>query len=234
MSNNKDTVIRFALSQRLEHILLMVSFSMLCLTGLPQKLNTAGWAHAVIASLGGIDTTRAIHHFFAAMLITESAYHVAVAALGLLLARSRRLDILPGPKDVRDGLHSVAYLLGLRHEPPRAGRYDFKQKVEYWSMVWGTVIMSVTGTILLFPVVATRYLPGILVPVAKVIHGYEAVLAFLAIITWHLYNAHLAHGVFPLDTSIFTGRITVARMREEHPLEYERQAMGRGAVAGQE
>ncbi len=234
MTSNKDTVTRFALSQRIEHMLLMVSFSMLCLTGLPQKFNTAGWAHAVIAALGGIDTTRAIHHFFAAMLITESLYHVAVAALGLLLVHSRPLDILPRPKDVRDGLHSVAYLLGLKQDPPRAGRYDFKQKVEYWSMVWGAVVMSLTGAIMLFPVVATRYLPGILVPVAKVIHGYEAVLAFLAIITWHFYNAHLAHGVFPLDTSIFTGRITVARMREEHPLEYERQAMGHGTVAGQE
>ncbi len=232
MSNNSVT--RFALGQRIEHVLLMVSFSMLCLTGLPQKFSTAGWAHASIAVLGGIDTARAIHHFFAAMLVTESLYHVIVVALGLLVSRPRPLGMLPGPKDVRDGLHSVAFLAGLRRDAPRAGRYDFKQKVEYWSMVWGTVVMSVTGTILLFPVVATRYLPGILVPVAKIIHGYEAVLAFLAIVTWHFYNAHLSHGVFPLDTSIFTGRISLARMREEHPLEYERQTMSLGAAAGEE
>ncbi|NLE75824.1 MAG: hypothetical protein GX605_03605, partial [Chloroflexi bacterium] len=68
----------------------------------------------------------------------------------------------------------------------------------------------------------TRWIPGVVIPASKVAHGYEALLAFLAIITWHFYNAHLAHGVFPLDTSIFTGKISRERMVEEHPLEYQR------------
>lgn len=225
-----QTLTRFVLAQRLEHILLMISFSMLCLTGLPQKFATAGWAQWIMAALGGIATVRMLHHFSAVMFCFEAVYHVVVTAYELLFVRPRRLAMLPGLRDVAEGLHSVAYLAGLRPDAPRAGRYDFKQKVEYWAMIWGTISMGVTGLVLLFPVLVTRYIPGVLVPVAKTIHGYEAILAFLAIITWHLYNAHLASGVFPLDTSIFTGKISRERMLAEHPLEYEewtgKQALG--------
>jgi len=227
------THVRFALSQRIEHILLMVSFSMLCLTGLPQKFYSAGWAQAILGFLGGIESARDIHHLFGVMLIFQALYHAIVVAYELLFVRPRPLGMLPRLQDVRDGLGSVAYLLGWRPDRPRCGRFDFKQKIEYWAMIWGTLVMGITGLVLMFPVVMTRYLPGILLPMAKVVHGYEAILAFLAIITWHFYNAHLAAGVFPLDTSIFTGRISSQRMAEEHPLEYEQWTADKGAGAGQ-
>ena len=231
MTQQQDTTyyVRFALSQRLEHILLMISFSMLCLTGLPQKYATLGLSQGILNAFGGIENARFVHHIFAVLLIVESLYHALVVAYELLFTRPRPLSMLPGLQDVRDGFASLAYLLGLRQEKPRFGRFDFKQKVEYWAMIWGVVVMGVTGLLLMFPVIATRYLPGILNPVAKVIHGYEAVLAFLAIITWHLYNAHLGEGVFPLDTSIFTGKISHARMLEEHPLELEQWATRKGS-----
>ncbi len=83
-------------------------------------------------------------------------------------------------------------------------------------MIWGTVVMSITGLILLFPVYATRFLPGVLLPASKIVHSYEAVLAFLAIVTWHLYIAHFEEGVLPFDSSIFTGKTTLERMKEQH------------------
>ncbi len=224
------TVLRFAVSQRIEHILLIVSFSVLCLTGLPQRYSSVGWARTILGALGGLQTARTIHHFFAVVFAAEAAYHAVVVACELIFVRPRHTAMAPGPRDVSDAFASVAYLLGLRREKPRYGRFDFKQKVEYWSMIWGTVVMCITGLILLFPVYATRFLPGILVPAAKVVHSYEALLAFLAIVTWHLYNAHLAEGVFPFDSSIFTGRMTLKRMKEEHPLEYEELVAKSGAT----
>ncbi|MGQ9586469.1 MAG: formate dehydrogenase subunit gamma [Anaerolineae bacterium] len=218
----RATFIRFSLSQRVEHILLMVSFGMLCLTGLPQKFVETGWAEAILRTLGGITTARTIHHIFAFMLAFQFLYHLVVVLYELVFVHPGPTAMLPGVKDVKDGLHSVAFLVGRRAEKPKFGRYDFRQKVEYWAMMWGLVIMGLTGFFLMFPILFSRYLPGILIPAAKVVHGYEAILAFLAIVTWHFYNAHLASGVFPLDTSIFTGKITWKRLMEEHPLEYQR------------
>ena len=220
------TFTRFVLSQRIEHILLMISFGMLCVTGLPQKFHDTAWAQGIMSALGGIGATRVIHHIFAFMLAFEFLYHLIVIVYELLLVRPRPLPMLPRLQDVKDGLWSVVHLSGLRRESPRFDRYDFRQKVEYWALIWGLLVMGGTGLILMFPVVVTRYLPGVFLPVAKVAHGYEAILAFLAIITWHFYNAHLSLGAFPLDTTIFTGKISRERMWEEHPLEYERLTTG--------
>jgi hypothetical protein len=85
----------------------------------------------------------------------------------------------------------------------------------------GAAIVAGTGFVLLYPTEITRWLPGELVPAAQVAHSYEGLMAFLVVIVWHIYNAHLNPDVFPFDTTIFTGRISRERMRHEHPLEYE-------------
>ncbi len=130
--------------------------------------------------------------------------------------------MVPKARDFRDALDMLKYSLGVRAEHPRFDRYDYRQKFEYWGLVLGNFIMIVTGSILWFPVLATRILPGELVPAAKEAHGGEALLALLVITIWHLYSVHLSPVQFPGDTSIFTGKISRHRMIEEHPLEYAR------------
>ena len=93
------TVTRFVLSQRIEHLLLMVSFGMLCLTGLPQKYHQVAWGQALLRFLGGIQQARIIHHIFSAMLLFEAVYHVAVILYGILFVRPRPLAMLPGLQD---------------------------------------------------------------------------------------------------------------------------------------
>ncbi len=222
MTDKGKALTRFVLSQRLEHVLLVISFGMLCLTGLSQTLAGTGFGRATLSFLGGIDSAQTIHHVFAAMLAFEFIYHVGVIVYEIIFVRPRRLSMWPRKRDLSEAVGSVAYLLGRRKEPPEADRFDFRQKIEYWALMWGLFVMGATGLILLFPVAATRLLPGVIVPAARVAHAYEAILAFLAIVSWHFYNAHLASGVFPLDTSIINGRISAERMIEEHPLEFAR------------
>ncbi len=212
---------RFNVSQRLEHVLLMLGFVGLCFTGIPQKFYGEGWASSVVALMGGIETTRLIHRFFAALLVVESFYHVSYIVLGVLQGKQEP-HMVPRLKDFRDSLAMLKYSLGAAPEHPRFDRYDYRQKFEYWGLVLGNFIMIVTGAILWFPVMATRFLPGELLPAAKEAHSGEALLALLVITVWHLYSVHLSPVQFPGDTSIFTGKLSRRKMIEEHPLEFER------------
>ena len=126
------------------------------------------------------------------------------------------------PKDFQDAIDNIRYYLGLSEHPARCDRFDYKQKFEYWGVVVGGILMTATGLTLWFPIVVTRFLPGQMIPVAKAMHTNEALLAFLVIIIWHIYNAIFSPEVLPIDTVIFTGKISKQRMIHEHPLEYER------------
>jgi len=125
-------------------------------------------------------------------------------------------------KDVRDAIGMIRYSFGLSDSKPQYDRYSYRQKFEYWGVVFGGVIMIGTGFILAFPVFFARFLPGEIIPAAKEMHGWEALLALSIIVIWHLYGTHLAPGKFPLDKSIFTGKITKEEMLDEHPAEYNR------------
>jgi cytochrome b subunit of formate dehydrogenase len=122
-------------------------------------------------------------------------------------------------KDYQDAMVNIFYFFGLAKHPARCDRYDYRQKFEYWGVVVGGFLMIATGFILWFPVLSARFLSGDAIPAAKMAHTNEAMLAFLVIITWHIYNAIFSPEVFPLDTAIFTGKISRERMLHEHPVE---------------
>ncbi len=223
-------VVRFSLRQRMEHLVAMVLFSALVVTGLPQKFFQAGWAEAMILALGGIQRTRLVHRWagilFAALLVQH-----LVVVLWLVLAKRVQPALVPRRQDARDAIATLRYCLGLSDAHPAFDRYDYRQKFEYWGVIFGSLVMVATGFILYFPIAATRWLPGEVVPAAKAAHSNEALLAFLVIIIWHMYSAHINPDVFPMDASIFTGRISRERMEREHALEYRRH-LGGGQAAG--
>lgn len=221
---------RFTVWQRAQHMIVMVLFALLCVTGLPQKYFEAGWAAGLLNLMGGVDGARWLHRAsglaFTALLLAHA---------GDLLVRVIRgtssLSMVPHRKDVKDAFMTLRYYVGLGSQQARFDRFDYKQKFEYWGMMLGSIIVVTTGLTLLFPIQATQWLPGGVIPVAVVAHSSEGLLAFLTIITWHIFNAALTPDVFPLDKSIFTGRISEERLRHEHPLEYER-LVGAGTPDG--
>lgn len=216
-----DYVVRFSPRQRIEHMLVMLFFLVLAVTGFPQKFADSAWARAAVDLMGGIERTRWLHRAAGLLFTALAAVHLSVA---VFLAATRRapLSVVPTRKDFRDAVTSLRYYLRLSEVQARFDRFDYREKFEYWGLVMGALIMSATGLVLLFPILVARHLPGELIPVAKVAHSNEGLMAFLVVVTWHVYNAHLAPGVFPFNPTIFTGKISREHLRKHHPLEYER------------
>jgi formate dehydrogenase gamma subunit len=216
----EGSVVRFSRWARLQHAAVIVLFGALLLTGLPQKWPYAEASRFIIDHLGGIFAIRWLHRAAGFAFSLLLVVHVTIAVVGLL---TRRIppSMLLSRKDFRDAIDFLRYCTGYTHEPPRFGRYDYRQKFEYWGMVFGGVVMAVTGFVLYAPIAVSRVLPAELIPAAKIMHSYEALLAFLIVLVWHLFAVILSPEVFPLDTTIFTGRISTQRLRHEHPLEYE-------------
>ncbi len=231
-SSKTDYVVRFNLRQRIEHIALIVVFTALAATGLLQRFYTGWFAEWAIVRIGGVETIRVIHRAFGVIFTFGLLYHMATLTHGLLVRRSRQ-SMLLSRKDFTDVIDSLRYALGYQSERPEFGRFNYRQKFEYWGLMFGSVIITASGLILMFPVIVTKVLPGQFVAASVVIHGWEATLAVLTIIVWHFYEVMLRPDVFPADTSIFTGRMSKERMMEEHSLEYAELAAADASSASQ-
>lgn len=209
-----DRILRFSVSDRVEHWLQMITFVALAWTGLIQKWPEAGFSRWAIRTLGGIEATRFIHRIFATLLLVAIVYHLFTAGKRIFVDRAPR-TMLPGRSDLTAARQAVLFNLGRREELPIQGRFTWEEKLEYWAIVWGTLVMTITGFMLWNPVATAKFLPGQFIPAAKAAHGGEALLAVLAILVWHIYHVHIRH----FNTSVFTGYISRREMEKEHPLE---------------
>lgn len=208
---------RFSISQRWEHAVLLLSGLVLLLTGLPQKYREFPISQDLLSTPERLDLVRQIHHIAAIVLTVEALYHLGRI---IFLMAKRRLpgDLLPTWQDVRDAGHMIQYLLFLRSDKPRFGRYNFEQKVTYWFIFFGILIMGISGFIIWFPVWFTKFLPGGVVPAAKLAHSTEAIVTAIFVIVWHVFHVHLER----TNLSMFTGRVSEGEMKKFHEKEYER------------
>ena len=214
MNKVTQTYLRFPLARRIEHWVMMLSFTLLGLTGIPQKFATSNISISVIQALGGIEVLRIIHHTAAVVLLLGSAWHLLVMGYSVFVLRDK-MSMLPTLQDAKDGLQALLYNIGFAKTYPQMGRYTFEEKMEYWAFVWGTAVMTATGFLMWNPITSTKYLPGEFIPAAKAAHGGEAVLAVLAIIIWHMYGVHIKRQ----NKAMFNGLQTEEEMLHEHPLE---------------
>ena len=207
-------VSRFTVSDRMEHWVQMAAFVVLGVTGLIQRYSRAWISERLVDGFGGVETVRDIHRVSATILMIAVVYHYGGVFYRRYVQRQPR-SMLPGRADIAAIRGSMRFVFGRADKAPPQGRFTWEEKVEYWSFVWGTVVMVITGYMLWNPIATTRFLPGQFVPSAKAIHGGEAVLAVLAIIVWHTYHVHIRH----TNMSMFTGKMSRHEMEEYHPLE---------------
>ncbi|MBI4188378.1 MAG: cytochrome b/b6 domain-containing protein [Chloroflexi bacterium] len=219
----EEKITRFDAHQIIQHWGLMVSFILLVITGVPLKFNDWAISQWWIGSWGGLEATRSIHHFAAWVMVFVSVYHLGYLVYSIfILKKPFPVKMLPSYQDFIEFFQEVAYFLGLRKERPKFDRFNWREKVEYWAIFWGITAMAGSGFILMYPVLVTKVLPGWMVPTALVIHSFEAMMALVWIVLVHIFFSHFTPGVFPINTSIFTGKVSKERYSREHPLEYER------------
>ena len=208
-------VLRMSLSQRWQHAVLALSFITLAVTGFAPKFPDSGLA----AMLGSSEPVRRwIHRIAGIVLLLVGVWHL----IYLLSSKDgRRLvrDLFPVKKDLADVWQAVRYLAGWSAEKPKIGRFGYAEKMEYWAVLWGTLIMGATGLMVWFKLDVTRFLPRWAVDVALTIHYYEAVLACLAIVVWHFYHVIFDPDVYPLNPACWDGRVSEEWQEHEHPLD---------------
>ena len=214
--------VRMTLGERLQHGTLILSFVTLVITGFMLKYPDAWWVGPIRSISPSVFEIRSLLHRVAGLLLLlAGAYHLYYI---LAVPRGRQLvrDLVPKLKDLHDAIGVAKYNLGLTSVKPQFDRFSYVEKSEYWALVWGTIVMGVTGFILWFD---NRFL-GLLGKrwwdVAGTIHYYEAWLATLSIIVWHFYFVIFNPDVYPINLAFLKGTITEEEMHDEHPLELQR------------
>lgn len=208
----RRVVVRMEREQRIQHLLLLISFITLVVTGFALKFPDSLFAKALLMG----ETVRSvIHRIAGSVLIAVSLYHVYYLA-ARKSGRSMLFHMLPEPKDATDIVTNLRYYFGLGGKPARFGRFTYGEKMEYWALVWGTFVMASTGLMLWFKVAAGNLVPRWWLDVATAIHFYEAILATLAIVVWHFYQVMFDPDISPMNWAWWDGKMSVEAYAHEH------------------
>lgn len=205
--------VRMTRALRWQHGLVMLSFPVLVYTGFALTYPESWWARPLLAWESRLGLRGLLHRVAAVVLLAGVGWHLAHLAASAPLRRCLR-GLVWSRRDPRDLVGTLAWALGRRPSPPRPGKFSYVEKAEYWAFMWGTALMAGTGLLLWFENAALRYLPKWATDVATALHFYEAVLATLAIVVWHLYWVIFDPAVYPMDSAWWTGRSPNARVIE--------------------
>lgn len=199
--------------ERIEHFLLLTSFVVLAWTGFALKYPEGWWARPLLEWETSWPVRGTVHRIAAGVFMAVAAMHLASLIVSGRLRRHWQ-ELWPVISDAREGLLNFAYNVGLRRGRPQLSSHGYVEKAEYWAVVWGAVVMILTGLMLWANKFTLRWLPKSALDVATAVHFYEAVLAGLAILVWHLYSVIFDPDVYPMETAWLTGR-SVKRKKPE-------------------
>jgi formate dehydrogenase gamma subunit len=214
-------VVRMNQSLLLVHWGLIVSFTTLVITGFALKFPDAFWARPLLLWEGHFAFRGSLHRAAAVVLVATMGFHL----MSMALRRRERgfvKAMLPGWKDVTDLVGVFRYNLGISPVPPQFGRFNYAEKLEYWALLWGTIVMMISGFLLWFNNFTLRYFPKWVTDAATAVHYYEAVLATFSILLWHFYMVIFDPNVYPMETSWLTGKVPADHYRHTRP-EYLRE-----------
>lgn len=222
---------RFTVSQRCQHWVLVVLFTLLAVTGFPMKFADRSWSRVVIDWFGGLHTARTLHHWAGIALIIGFTAHLTYCLVTMfqkarqrtpagskigLIAAFWALPMLIRPSELPKATHLLLYLVGLRRDPPTFGRFSIKEKFEYIGVFWGTTLLGITGALLWGEQLFSHYVSGRVLNIALIAHTYEAFLAVIHVGILHIVNVIFSPHVFPLSRATITGNTPLAELADAH------------------
>lgn len=195
-----ERIVRYTFAERVVHAAAAVTYVYLLLTGLALWTPALFWIAGV---LGGGFLARAVHPWVGVIF--------AVAVLRMF--QQWRRDMAATPID-REWRRAIAhYIRNEDDRVPGAGRFNYGQKSLFWLMVWGTVVLVVSGVVLWFPAAVppqARWLREL----AALAHAAAALLTIGGFIV-HVYMGLL---VVPGGwRAIVHGWVTSEWARRHHP-----------------
>lgn len=225
---NKFYYERFDAFSRFLHILVIISFLSLAITGMIIKFSDSDVFKLLSDILGGYEVTGSIHRFAAVITFLYFFLH-----LGYLLRKRKNRKIsfkemltgesslVPNKKDWHEFIATMKWFLG-KGTRPVYGRWTYWEKFDYLAVFWGVFVIGISGLILWFPEFFTHLgIPGEIINIATIIHSDEALLAAGFIFTIHFFNTHFRPDKFPIDTVIFTGKVELEELKEDRYREFE-------------
>jgi formate dehydrogenase subunit gamma len=237
-----EVFLRMNLAERIQHILLILSMGTLMLTGMPLIFSQFKIFKSIFAYGSAFYIRGILHRIAAVVLIVNIVFHIFYTIF-TKRGRNNFREMIPGLKDIKDAFIQFGHNVGItgfffkrgvgtkffaKHpallfeKEPEFGRYNFIEKFEYWAVAWGSFVMIVSGFFMWKVELSLKIFPLWVHDIFVIVHGYEAMLAFLAVIIWHMYNVHLNPEVFPMSKIWLNGRITGHELRTLHPLEYRK------------
>jgi len=217
---HKDELLqRFTLQERLQHWVLLLSLTVLALTGFALFAHGTWIGRVLLRLEGGMAARGTIHRIFAVVLMLLAIWHLGYA---LFSARGREQlrALLFRREDAVAFRQLLAYYLGKRRELPEFGRFTPMQKLQYWGAGLGSLLMIATGLVLWFHTKAMAVVPKWFFDITNIVHGYEGLLLFGLLFVWHVYIVHLSPGHLPINRAFWSGKITAGELYREHRLEY--------------
>jgi len=237
-----EIFLRMNLAERIQHFVLIITFFVLIVTGLPLIFSEIKFLNWIFSPQRSFYIRGILHRIAAVALILNLIWHILYTVF-TSRGRNNFKEMIPKFRDFKDafeifwhhaGLTRFLYRQGilkkffashpywLFEKPPKYGRYNFIEKFEYWAVGWGSVVMIISGFFMWRVELSLSIFPLWVHNIFIIVHGYEAILAFLAVIIWHMYNVHFNPESFPMSKIWLNGKITGKELRTLHPLEYEK------------
>ncbi|MGA2556641.1 MAG: hypothetical protein ABSG04_10265, partial [Verrucomicrobiota bacterium] len=130
-------------------------------------------------------------------------------------------SMIPTWQDVKDFIAHQKWFFG-RGPKPQFDRWTYWEKFDYFAVFWGVFAIGASGLVMWFPQFFSRFLPGWIINIALIVHSDEALLAAGFIFTIHFFNTHFRLEKFPMDTVIFSGRVSKTELLHERRRWYDR------------